>query len=381
MSSHADQPAPDADCDRSVAVRVEQLYECHAPLVRSVCSALLRDRTEAEDAVQQTFLSAHRALLNGSSPRDAAAWLATIARHESLARVKARMREPLPVDIGDHEAAAPDAHAALLGKAEARELRAALAELPPQQRDAILLRELRGLSYQEVAATLAVSNSAVESLLFRARRSLQARLQGALAALSPGALVQGLRELGGLGGGGVAAPAAAKVAAVGVGAALFAGGALGPKVLGLGHAPGSVPRVSRPAAHRVVHARRPEAPLRLWRAAARVRPQRVVQRTSGGAHAAERSVAGRSFDVSERDDPSSAAGDRHDDGNDPAANSRQTSGSSDDSSERDDGSDDSRSDTTSAGTTGAETTTTQATTTQATTTQTTTTTYPITTGG
>jgi RNA polymerase sigma-70 factor, ECF subfamily len=367
MSSHADQPAPDSDCGPRVAARVEQLYECHAPLVRSICGALLRDRTEAEDAVQQTFLSAHRALLNGSSPRDAAAWLATIARHESIARVKARMREPLPVDIEDHEPVAPDAQAAVLGRAEARELGAALAELPPQQRDAIVLRELRGLSYQEVAATLAVTNSAVESLLFRARRSLQARLQGALAALSPGGWVQGLRELRGLGGGGVAAPAVAKAAAVGVGAALFAGGALGPKVLGLGHAPRSAPRVSQPAPHRVVHAARPEAPALVWHAPAHVRPQRVAQRASGGSRAVEHSGAERSFDGSERDTPS-AAGNRQDDGSDRSAASGAPSGSSHDSSERDDGSEGSRSETASTQTTSTETTTTGTTSTDPTTT-------------
>jgi RNA polymerase sigma-70 factor (ECF subfamily) len=372
MNSPADQPAPDAARDPSVAARMEHLYECHASLVRSVCGGLLRDRVEAEDAMQQTFLSAHRALLNGSSPRDEAAWLATIARHESLARVKARMREPLAVDIDEHEPAAPDVHAAALGRHEAGELRDALAELPPQQREAILLRELRGLSYQEVAATLAVTNSAVESLLFRARRSLQARLQGALAALSPGCWVQSLRDLGSAGSSGVTAPVV-KVAAVGVGTALFAGGALGPKMLGLGHAPTPATRAARPAAHHIVSAApaqvQEQAPVHLWRASAVVHPQ---QRASGGSHASEASDAGSSSAGSERDD-SSAVATRHDDGGVP---SRDTASSSDDSTETNDSSDDSRSDTTSTGTT---TTTTGTTTTD--TTSTDTTTYPVTTDG
>jgi RNA polymerase sigma-70 factor (ECF subfamily) len=201
---------------------------------------------EAEDAVQQTFLSAQRALLNGSSPRDAAAWLATIARHECLARIRARMREPLPTELEEREAAS-DAHTAAVRRHEAGELRDALAELPAQQREAILLRELRGLSYQEVASTLAVTTSAVESLLFRARRTLKIRLQGALAALTP---VEWIRELAArLGGGGVAGPAAAKVAAVGLGTAVATGGALvGPTVIGLGHAPPA--RISAPPAAR-----------------------------------------------------------------------------------------------------------------------------------
>ena len=212
MSSLTDQPASDPDRNPAVAARVEQLYASHAALVRSVCRSLLRDRSEAEDAVQQTFLSAQRALVNGSSPRDEAAWLATIARHECLARVRARMREPLPLELelemGD---AGSDAHTAAVRRHEAVELREALAELPAQQRAAILLREVRGLSYQEVASSLSVTTAAVESLLFRARRSLQTRLREALAAVSPVGWLRDQLD------GGLAGPAAAKVAAVGVG--------------------------------------------------------------------------------------------------------------------------------------------------------------------
>jgi RNA polymerase sigma factor (sigma-70 family) len=235
MSSPADQPASGHDPNPAVAARVEQLYASHSALVRSVCRSLLRDRSEAEDAVQQTFLSAQRALVNGSSPRDGAAWLATIARHECLARVRARMREPLPTELEEAQSAL-DAHTAAVRRHEAGELRDAIAELPAQQREAILLREVRGLSYQEVASSLSLTTSAVESLLFRARRSLQMRLKEALASLSP---APWLRELAArLAGGGLAGPAAAKVAAVGLGTAVATSGALvGPTVIGVGHAP------------------------------------------------------------------------------------------------------------------------------------------------
>src|SRR5215471_412706 len=153
MSSVADHPVSGSDRDPAVAAVVEQLYRSHAGLVRSVCRSILRDQVEAEDAVQQTFLSAQRALMNGSLPRDAAAWLATIARNESLARVRARMREPLVVEIEEH-VAAPDVHATASQRYEASELRGALAQLPPEQREAILLREVRGFSSREVAAAL-----------------------------------------------------------------------------------------------------------------------------------------------------------------------------------------------------------------------------------
>jgi RNA polymerase sigma-70 factor (ECF subfamily) len=352
MSNHAEQPRPDHGRDPSVAARVEQLYERHAAVVRSICWGLLRDRVEAEDAMQQTFLSAQRALLNGSSPRDEAAWLATIARHESLARVRDQMREPLPVDIEEHDGGAPDAHTAALRRHEAVELRDALAELPPQQREAILLRELRGFSYQEVAAALSVTTAAVESLLFRARRSLQARLQGALASLSPAALVQSLRGIGG----GVAAPAAAKVAAVGLGAALFAGGALGPKVLGLGHSAKPARHASRPVVHHVVRAAPSAAPVRVWRVPAAVHTQKVVQPSHHDSSPSEVSDEARSSDRSEGDGPA-PAGSTSDDGGDRSAPAQPASGSSGDSAEKNGGGSDDGPRTTTTSTTTTTTTT------------------------
>ena len=217
MGNAAHEFAPDA-----AAKRVEEMYTAHARLVRSVCRSLLRDRSDAEDATQQTFLSAQRALANGSTPREPAAWLATIARNECLARVRERMREPLPVEAEPAELGA-DTHSVAVSNFEMATLREALADLPRLQREAILLRELRGMSYDEVARALSVTTAAVESLIFRARRTLQGKLREALPAFSPLAL---LARVFGAGGGEIAAPAVvAKVAAIGVGAAVLAGGA------------------------------------------------------------------------------------------------------------------------------------------------------------
>ena len=236
-------PEPQFAAPGEVAQRVEQLYTAHARLVRSVCRSLLRDRNEADDAVQQTFLSAQRALANGSAPREPAAWLATIARNECLARVRERMREPLPLEVEPTEFGA-DAYSAAVSNYEVATLREALADLPRAQREAILLRELRGLSYDEVARALSITTGAVESLIFRARRTLQVRLNEALTALSPVTLFG--RLLGG--GGDLSGPVVAKVAAIGTGAAILAGGAaVGPQALGLGHGAGKTHHSARPA--------------------------------------------------------------------------------------------------------------------------------------
>jgi RNA polymerase sigma-70 factor (ECF subfamily) len=250
MGSLINQATGNASPEQSAAARVEQLYASHSALVRSVCRSLLRDAVEAEDVAQQTFLSAQRALLSGSSPRDAAAWLATIARHESFARIRARMREPLAANT-ELEAAGPDAHAMAVRRHEVGELRSALQELPAQQREAILLREVRGLSYEEVASTLSVTTAAVESLLFRARRNLQEKLRNSLALFPPGGFV---RELAARLGGGLTAPAAAKTLAVGVGAAVVTGSVVaGPRIVDPGNAPHARPPASAGAIHRNTH--------------------------------------------------------------------------------------------------------------------------------
>lgn len=145
-------------------------------MVYGICRAMLRDVHEAEDATQQVFLSAHKALLGGGTVRDAGGWLATIARNECRARISAGMRRPLPVAEEDLEAipAPADDQQCLV---ERDEIRAALSELPERQREAVVLRYFYGLRYGEVATALGLSRPATEALLFRARRSLRVSLR------------------------------------------------------------------------------------------------------------------------------------------------------------------------------------------------------------
>jgi RNA polymerase sigma-70 factor (ECF subfamily) len=145
-------------------------------MVYGVCRAMLRDVHEAEDASQQAFLSAYRALLGGAHVRDSGAWLATIARNECRGRIAAGMRTPLPVaeeDLAGIAACGDESEQRL----QAEVLRAALGELPDRQRDAVVLRYLYGLRYSEVATALGISRPATEALLFRARRAMRHTLR------------------------------------------------------------------------------------------------------------------------------------------------------------------------------------------------------------
>ena len=162
--------------------RAEELFHEHSRRIYAYCLRQLGSREEAEDAVQATYLNACRSLLSGFEPELAQAWLFKVAHNVCLTRQRStwrRRRIERPEDIQEMEEfiASPQTHEdELLGIDDA------LAALPEQQRRAILLREWQGLSYREVAAEMGITQGAVETLIFRARRGLAAALEAPEAA-------------------------------------------------------------------------------------------------------------------------------------------------------------------------------------------------------
>jgi RNA polymerase sigma-70 factor (ECF subfamily) len=218
----------------------EALYREHGAAVAALCRALLRDRAEAEDATQQVFLSAHRALLNGAAPREPLAWLLMVARHECYARFRQRTARPVPSHHLSDEAA-PDASLHVLRADELETMWDEVTRMPTAQREAFLLREIRGLSYGQLADELSLSAPSVRSLLTRARARLRHRLRDVTAGFSTAPWVQPLVRMVPGGDGTSPFPAATKAAAIGVGTlALVGGGSLSPGA----HRP---PRTPEPA--------------------------------------------------------------------------------------------------------------------------------------
>jgi RNA polymerase sigma-70 factor (ECF subfamily) len=167
------------------------LYERHADRVFQYCLNWLRSREEAEDAAQTTFLYAYRGLDRGVVPTHERGWLLSIARNVCLSRTDAARRRAVEVAQDPH--ALEEIIAAPAPSNELDGLTDALATLTEQQRHAILLREWHGLSYSEIAERLELSQAAVETLLFRARRSLARRLRQPLGV---GSFLPWLRSLG-----------------------------------------------------------------------------------------------------------------------------------------------------------------------------------------
>lgn len=198
-------------------------------MVFGVCRLLLRDADEAEDAAQQVFLSAYRSLLAGTEPRSPGAWLGTIARNEARARIATRRVRPVGLD-GERVPASATLEEQAGARADFAALRHELSALPEKQREAVVLRDLFGLRYDEVARALDLSRPAVEALLFRGRRRLQRRLRPELAAgvlVVPLALRESIAYAvpGFAAGGASTAGVLAKLSAVPIAAKLAAAGA------------------------------------------------------------------------------------------------------------------------------------------------------------
>jgi RNA polymerase sigma-70 factor, ECF subfamily len=160
----------------SAAARV--LYERHADRVLAYCTYHLRDRSEAEDALQTTFMQALRALQRGVVPEIELAWLLAIARNVCLTRWNTNRRRSQLEVARDPQVLQEVAPGRESEGEELFRLQEALEAMPERERKAILLREWQGLSYREIAAELGLSQSAVETLIFRARRVLADGLRG-----------------------------------------------------------------------------------------------------------------------------------------------------------------------------------------------------------
>ena len=168
----------------------EALYRRYVKDVYHYALALLRNPADAEDVTQTTFMNAYRAYQRGDEILKPQNWLIKIAHNVARTRYARASRRVKEVPLEDHveqlsvpEEDRPDVVGVLH----------ALGRLPFNQRAALVMRELEGRSYAEIAETLGVSVPAVETLIFRARRSLRLKasaLRVLTAVPLPGSLAQ-----------------------------------------------------------------------------------------------------------------------------------------------------------------------------------------------
>jgi RNA polymerase sigma factor (sigma-70 family) len=153
----------------------ESVYKNHVRDVYGFALSILGNPEEAEDVTQTTFLNAYRALKRGEDVRNLRAWLFAIAHNVCRQRFRTNARRPQQVELD------PDVAEAYVDEdaPTAEEIRKAMSHLNFNQRTVLVLREIEGLAYEEIAHAMDLSLSAVETLLFRARQALREQLEAA----------------------------------------------------------------------------------------------------------------------------------------------------------------------------------------------------------
>ncbi len=161
--------------EREALVHLDALYR--------VALRLTGNAADADDLVQETMLKAYRAWHQYEQGTNAKGWLLTILRHAFINEYRRRTRHPETVDLDAIEPFAvfediqeEDPQGRFFDQIVDDEVLRAIDELPEQFREAIVLSDVEGMSYEEVARILSVPIGTVKSRLFRARRLLQGKL-------------------------------------------------------------------------------------------------------------------------------------------------------------------------------------------------------------
>ncbi|MDO9380404.1 MAG: RNA polymerase sigma factor [Nocardioidaceae bacterium] len=155
------------------------LVDRHGPALLQFARRMIADEHEAVDAVQETFISAWRGLPGYRGRSSFRTWLYRLL-HRRVVDLT-RVRRPVPIDDvlldAFHRPSTDDPLQHLLDDELVEALEVALGELPWNQRAAWLLAEVHGMTYDEIATTLAISPGAVRGHLHRGRRTLSARME------------------------------------------------------------------------------------------------------------------------------------------------------------------------------------------------------------
>ena len=163
------------------------IYGRYGAMLQGYCRSIVRDDEEARDALQNAMLKALQALRRQSRTGPLRPWLFRIAHNESISLLRTRARRPEVLEDGATRA--PDAHRHAEARERLAELLDDLGSLTGHQRGALVMRELGGLGYEEIASALHTSPLAARQAVFSARRNLTAmgeargRPHGSIAAL------------------------------------------------------------------------------------------------------------------------------------------------------------------------------------------------------
>jgi RNA polymerase sigma-70 factor (ECF subfamily) len=161
------------------AEALRAIVERYQDRIFSLIYGIVRDRHEVEDVAQEVFLKVYTRIQAFDERSKFYTWLYRVAANAAKDHVKKRSRRPA-VALEEDEVlpAAGDNPVQHAAAAETRrQVREAIAALPLRYREVLTLRELEGLSYNEIAGVLQISIGTVESRLHRARAKLKRRME------------------------------------------------------------------------------------------------------------------------------------------------------------------------------------------------------------
>lgn len=168
----------DGDTDR-----FEELMHEHEKGIYNLCLRMLGDEQDAMDAAQEAFFKAFRSLSGFRGDSRFSTWLYRLAGNVCLDMLRKRPAVPT-LSMDDDEAplfladSSPSPHEVVERWEIRRTVSAALAALPEDFRQAVVLRDVNGLSYEEIADITGLEIGTVKSRIFRARKKLAAALLG-----------------------------------------------------------------------------------------------------------------------------------------------------------------------------------------------------------
>lgn len=156
------------------------LLERHGRYLYGIAHALVRNAADADDLVQETFVGALKTGFRGEA--SLRTWLVRILVRRAAMLYRSRRRRPAAESLGigpdDDPTREVPTHPDSPGTEARLDLSTMLQGLSPEHRAVIVLRELEGLTYDEIAATLGIPRGTVESRLYRAREALRRRFRG-----------------------------------------------------------------------------------------------------------------------------------------------------------------------------------------------------------
>jgi RNA polymerase sigma factor (sigma-70 family) len=147
----------------------EVVYDRHHRALLGFCRHMVGSREEAEDALQQTFLRAHRALAEHGPPDDLRPWLFTIARNRCRSLLAARRAE---TEVDEDLASVDGLGEQVQARADLRAVVADVERLPDDQRAALVMAELADLSHAQIGEVIGVRTDKVKALIHQARTTL-----------------------------------------------------------------------------------------------------------------------------------------------------------------------------------------------------------------